>query len=177
MLCVLMAYISVCFRSLRHWSRMNRPKSRSWRIKWSRSSQLCPQRAEKHTRSYILPYTHINTFCMHTWYTDTKIYHNRGIINTYASQMWKSTDFWYACADILNHTYTQTVVHRETAVLMDLLYTNWQLHVDKYTGTNVHTQTTAHIKQQNVPKQDFWIQCHFSEEIPKGKHPTSKTLL
>lgn len=43
--------VCVCFRSSRHWSRMNRPRSRSWHIKWNRSSQPCLQRAETHTHT------------------------------------------------------------------------------------------------------------------------------
>lgn len=83
--------VSVCvFRLLRHWSKMNRPRSRSWHIKWSRSSQSCLQRAEMFTySSTYIQYIHVHSYTVHTYVAHcVHIYnHTKTHVQIYADVM------------------------------------------------------------------------------------------
>lgn len=114
------------FRSLRHWSRMNRPRSRGWHIKWSRSSQSCLQRAETCTctPTYTLymhlhiQYTYVVLACIHVhiYYVHTYDIHT-DVQRLYGPTSQKLTIYtkWegYRCKHVhIQRKYTDDSTHQ-----------------------------------------------------------------
>lgn len=151
----------VCFRSSRHWSKMNRPRNRGWRIKWSRLSQPCLQRAETHRPTSITK---------HTLHTPTETYCNRSyepICNTRGTQKCTRRYTLGACMLISKCTHTQCRLNGPNVYTT---YTYKKIHKQLYIHKPLHTSN--HRSSQSTTFQSNVIV--FSEESPTGKHPTSK---
>lgn len=152
----------VCFRSSRHWSKMNRPRNRGWRIKWSRLSQPCLQRAETHRPTSITK---------HTLHTPTETYCNRSyepICNTRGTQKCTRRYTLGACMLISKCTHTQCRLNGPN------VYTT-------YTYKKIHCTYTNHCTHQTTdrPKARLFnpMSSFFQKKVQQANIQLLKRLL